>query len=224
MIKYFELGLIEYDTVVKFQDRLQQLRAEGRIVDVLLLLEHPPTMTFGKSGGREDILYPQETLKKSGISLFTTDRGGSITCHGPGQLVGYPIFDLALIKMDVHRYIFKLQEVIIRTLKDYDIQAERDQNHVGVWVGQNKIAAIGINVKKGITKHGFALNVNNSLDHFSLIHPCGITDRGVTSISALLGEDIPLDELTDEIISHFSYVFKQPLEPMKDLEQYLSKF
>ena len=222
MIKYFQLGLVEYQTACDLQNRLQELRIEGEIGDVLLFLEHPPTLTFGKQKDLQNLIFPKEKLIRNGITLHPTDRGGSITWHGPGQLVGYPILDLNQRNRDVHQYVFNLQEVIIRTLKDFSIQAGRDQKHVGVWVGQDKIAAIGLNVKGGVTKHGFALNVNNNLDHFSFIHPCGIIDRGVISMSQLLQGDIPMNDVVKSVIAHFSDVFEVSVESGDDIKNIIS--
>ena len=217
MIKYFQLGLVEYQTACDLQNRLQELRIEGEIGDVLLFLEHPPTLTFGKQKDLQNLIFPKEKLIRNGITLHPTDRGGSITWHGPGQLVVYPILDLNQRNRDVHQYVFNLQEVIIRTLKDFSIKAGRDQKHVGVWVGQDKIAAIGLNVKGGVTKHGFALNVNNTLDHFSFIHPCGIIDRGVTSMSKLLNKNLSLEDIMKTVVTHFSDVFGLPVERGYDI-------
>jgi len=212
VIKYFQLGLIEYPMACDLQNRLQELRIGGEIGDVLLFLEHPPTLTFGKPKDLHNLIFPKKELIRKGISLYPTDRGGSITWHGPGQLVGYPILDLNRRNGDVHQYVFDLQEVIIRTLKNFSIQAIRDEKHVGVWVGPDKIAAIGLNVKGGVTKHGFALNVNNTLDHFSFIHPCGIIDRGVTSMSKLLKRILSQEDIIKTVVDHFSDVFGVPVE------------
>ena len=212
MITYCQLGLVEYPQASDFQNRLQALRVEGRIGDVLLFLEHPPTLTYKRSKDLDHLVFPEKELTRKGISLHPTDRGGSITWHGPGQLVVYPILNLNRRGRDIHQYVFDLQEVIIRTLKDFNLTAGRDERHVGVWVEADKIAAIGLNVKNGITKHGFALNVNNNLEHFSFIHPCGLVDRGVTSMSKLLGREIGMDKITKTMIDRFSDVFGVPVE------------
>jgi len=199
--------MMEYDRAYHFQQRLLKQRIEGEIEDTLLILEHPPTLTFVKSDDLENLLISRNELQKRGVSLFPTDRGGNITWHGPGQLVGYPIIDLKERDKDIHKFIFDLQEVIIRTLNDFSIESFRDERHVGVWVGQEKIAAIGIKVTSWVTKHGFALNINNDLDHFSLINPCGIMDRGVTSMARILGRDVPMGTVVERILGHFSSVF-----------------
>ena len=224
MIKFYQLGLIDYTPACDLQTQLQELRIEGGIGDVLLLLEHPPTLTFKRAKDLDNLIFPKQELIRKGISLCPTDRGGSITWHGPGQLVGYPILDLNRRNRDIHQYVFDLQEVIIRTLKDFSIQAGRDQKHVGVWVGQDKIAAIGLNVKRGVTKHGFALNVNNNLDHFSFIHPCGIIDRGVTSMSKLLNKKLSQEDVVKKVVTHFSNVFGVPVERGDDIGEILKDY
>jgi lipoate-protein ligase B len=186
---------------------------EGQISDTLLLLEHPPTITVGKSGKLENVLVTPEQLARQGISLFFTDRGGDVTYHGPGQLVAYPIIDLRNRGKDIHRYVRDLEEVIIRTLSDFSITGQRDTAYVGVWVGAEKIAAIGISIKRWITMHGFALNVRTNLEHFSLINPCGILDRKVTSLSKVLSQDVKMEAVIERVIYHFSEVFDTCPEP-----------
>jgi lipoate-protein ligase B len=198
------LGVVDYEGAYHRQRRLLRQRFDGEIEDTLLLLEHPPTITIGKSGGLENVLVSQEQLAGEGISLFFTDRGGDVTYHGPGQLVAYPIIDLRQRGRDIHRYINELEEVIIRTLADFSIAAHRDGSHAGVWVKNEEIAAIGLSVKRWITMHGIALNVNSNLEHFCLINPCGFTDRTATSISKLLSKNIPIEEVTERLIAHFS--------------------
>ena len=206
------LGMIDYQSAYDLQKRLWQARLDGRIPDTLLLLEHPPTLTLGKSGKLENLLVPQEDLAARGISLFFTDRGGDITYHGPGQLVAYPILNLAPHGKDIHRYIYNLQETVIRTLADFSIAARRDEQHVGVWVGDEKIAAIGVAVHRWVTMHGLALNVNPVMEHFRLINPCGITDKGVTSMAKLLSKDVPVREVAGTLVRHFSAVFNTNVE------------
>jgi len=203
----WRLGLIEYSKAYRFQKMLWSNKLEGQGADALLLLEHPPTITIGKSGKLENLLMAKEELAKQGISLFFTDRGGDITYHGPGQLVVYPIVDLRNRGKDIHRYVHDLEEVVIRTLADLSIQTGRDQRNIGVWVGNDKIAAIGVSVRKWVTMHGLALNVNPKLEHFSLINPCGILDGGVTSVSKLLGHEVPVEAVAERLVAHFSAVF-----------------
>ena len=204
----YRAGQISYRDAYRLQRQLLEERAEGRIPDTLLLLEHPPTITVGKSGKLENILASPEELARKGVSLVFIDRGGDVTYHGPGQLVGYPIFDLRGWGKDIHRYIRNLEEAIIRTLKDFSIESGRDKNHPGVWVDNQEIAAIGLRLKKWITMHGFALNVNTNLEHFSLIYPCGFTDRTATSISQQLGRETSMATVTEILLSHFAEIFR----------------
>jgi len=208
----YRLGLVDYGEAYHRQRRLLKKRLDGEIEDTLLLLEHPPTITIGKSGKLENVLVSQEQLASEGISLFFTDRGGDVTYHGPGQMVAYPIIDLRNRGRDIHRYVNELEEVVIRTLADFSIAAHRDGGHAGVWVKEGEIAAIGLSVKRWITMHGIALNVNSNLEHFSLINPCGFSDRTATSISKLLSKNIPMEEVIEGLITHFSDVFGVAVE------------
>jgi len=211
------LGSIGYQDAYHMQRKLFRERLNGRIPDTLLLLEHPPTITIGKSGKLENILVSREQLAQKGISLVFIDRGGDVTYHGPGQLVGYPIFDLRERGRDAHRYIRNLEEAIIRTLNGFSIKSGRDHGHAGVWVADDEIAAIGLSLSKWITMHGFALNVNTDLSLFSLINPCGFTNRSATSISRLLGRVIPMDEVKEQLLAHFAEVFNASMEPGTDI-------
>ncbi len=217
-----QLELVEYGRAHKLQGTLHRKRVNEEIPDVLLLLEHPPTLTIGRSGSMENVLVSKEKLADEGIALFFIERGGDVTFHGPGQLVGYPIMDLSHRGKDVHRYVHDLEEILIRTLKDFSIDASRDESHAGVWVENEEIAAIGLSVQKWVSMHGFALNVNPNLEHFSYINPCGFPDRRATSISRLLGQEVPMDEVTDRLLAHFSEVFDitmkaRPAEEVRSL-------
>ena len=218
-LSVYNLGLIEYQRAYELQEELLQHRIGGKRTDILLLLEHPPTLTMGRRDDQKNLRISEAELKKKGVSLFPTDRGGSITWHGPGQLVAYPIIDLRSRGMDIHKYIQDLEEVIIRTLNDFSIKSGRDDKHIGVWVGRDKIAAIGVRIKKWVTKHGLAINVNSDLAHFSLINPCGIADRGVTSMADILGRKMPMDAVRKRLIDRFAEVFQASLvsepEPLK---------
>jgi len=205
--RVFNLGTVDFAEASQLQSELIELRIAGKIPDVILFLQHSPVITIGASGGEQNIVVPQSILESKGISVVHTDRGGDITYHGPGQLVGYQILDLKIRGRDVHQYVHNLEEVVIRTLGDYSINAHRDPDYPGIWVGQEKICAMGIRVVHWITKHGFALNVNNDLTPFSYIKPCGITDRGVTSINQLLRREPKIGDVTNSIIRHFSAVF-----------------
>jgi lipoate-protein ligase B len=207
MYSVFELGLIEYQEAHHLQRILHRQRVEGKIPDVLLLLEHPPTVTIGKSGALDNVLVSRERLTQEGMSLFFTDRGGDVTYHGPGQLVGYPIVDIRQRGKDLHSYIKKLEEVILRTLRDFSIDGDRDERHPGVWVKEEEIAAIGLSVRKWVSMHGFALNINIDLEHFSFINPCGFSDRRATSMSKILGSLVPMRDAANSLISNFREVF-----------------
>ena len=208
----YQLGLIEYGEAYDIQKKLWSQKMDGRTADALLLLEHPPTFTIGKSGKLENLLLAREELTKEGMSLFFTNRGGDITYHGPGQLVVYPIIDLKNRGKDIHRYIHDLEEVVIRTLADLSIEARRDGKNVGVWVDNEKIAAIGVSIRKWIALHGLALNVHPNLEHFSFINPCGILDRGVTSIAKVLSRNVPMEVVVKGLVNHFSEVFDAHIE------------
>lgn len=207
-----QLGQIEYREAYELQKELLEKRVNGQIADTLLLLEHPPTITVGKAGKLENVLASQTELASAGVSLILTDRGGDVTYHGPGQIVGYPILDLRERNRDVHRYVHHLEEMLIRTLADYSIKSERDPSHAGVWVNDEEIAALGLRIHKWITMHGFALNVNTDLNHFSLINPCGFTNKTATSMARLLGYQLSTGEVTRRLLSYFADVFEVQLK------------
>jgi lipoyl(octanoyl) transferase len=203
------LGVVPYADALALQKQLVDERREGRIGDVLLLVEHPHVLTLGVrgDGGRSHILAVDETLTSRGVQVYETGRGGDITYHGPGQIVGYPILDLKPDRCDVHRYVRDLEEVLIRVAADYGLVADRVPGLTGVWIGGEKVAAIGVRIARWITSHGFALNVTTDLDYFNLIVPCGIADRGVTSLSRLLGRRLETTEVEDLLIQRFTDVF-----------------
>jgi lipoyl(octanoyl) transferase len=211
------LGLVPYADALALQRALVEDRRAGRVGDLLLLVEHPHVLTLGVrgDGGRSHILEPLETLSARGIEVHETGRGGDITYHGPGQIVGYPIIDLAPERCDVHRYVRDLEEMLIRTAADYGVEARRVAGLTGVWAGpgfQDKLAAIGVRIARWITSHGFAFNATTDLDYFKLIVPCGIADRGVTSLETLVGRAIDRREVEDRIVAHFCAVFER--EPL----------
>ena len=191
------------------QKALVEDRRAGRIGDVLLLLEHPHVITLGAraEAARRNVLATPERLATLGVELHESTRGGDVTYHGPGQIVGYPILDLQPDRADVHRYVRDLEEVMIRTTGDYGFEAGRIEGLTGAWVRADKIGAIGVRVSRWITSHGFAFNVNTSLDFFNLIIPCGIHDHGVTSLQKLTGREIPIAEAQDRIVANFCEVF-----------------
>lgn len=189
--------------------KLLEKRKNGEIGDTLLLLEHPPTFTIGRKGDKEHLLINEKYLSERGIHFEEISRGGDITFHGPGQLVGYPIIDLNAKGKDVHKYLRDIEEFIISVLKDFDIEANRIEGLTGVWVEGNKIASIGVGVKRWITYHGFALNVNTDLSYFDLIVPCGIPDVKMTSVAGWLGaqDELPLEDVEEIVIKEFVKTF-----------------
>ena len=203
------LGRMPYAEALAMQRELVEERRAGRIGDVLLLVEHPHVLTLGVrgDGGRSHILAPAERLIALEVAVHEAGRGGDITYHGPGQIVGYPILDLKPDRCDVHRYVRDLEEVLIRVAADYGIEAGRVVGLTGVWVDGKKLAAIGVRIARWITSHGFALNVSTDLDFFKLIVPCGIVDRGVTSLATLLGRPLDVRDVEDHVIGHFAEVF-----------------
>lgn len=208
----YDLGKKNYAEAYELQRKFCRMRTEGAISDTLLLVEHPPTITLGKTGRLENILVPMTRLRQEGIALFFTGRGGDVTYHGPGQMVVYPIVSLNERRKDVHRYVRDLEEVTIKTLRDFDITAERDGSHPGVWVDGRELAAIGLSIKNWVTMHGLALNVNPNLRHFTLINPCGLADRKATSMAEILGFEVPIGAVKRRFISHFSGVFETAVE------------
>jgi lipoyl(octanoyl) transferase len=202
---------VPYAGALSLQRALVEDRRAGRTGDVLLLVEHPHVLTLGVrgDGGRSHILLTDEALAARGIDVFETGRGGDVTYHGPGQIVGYPIMDLKPDRQDVHRYVRDLEEVLIRTSADYGVSARRVEGLTGVWAGREKLAAIGVRIARWVTSHGFAFNVTTDLEYFSLIVPCGIADRGVTSLDRLLGRAVDRREVEDRIVSRFCEVFER---------------
>src|SRR5213592_3020208 len=199
-----QLGVVPYADALEIQRALVEDRRAHRIGDLLLFVEHPHVLTLGVrgDGGRSHILAAPETLASRGIDVHETGRGGDITYHGPGQIVGYPIIDLKPDRCDVHRYVRDLEEVLIRTAADYGVTAGRVDGLTGVWVGREKVAAIGVRIARWITSHGFAFNVSTDLEYFNLIVPCGIADRGVTSLARLLGRTVDRRDVESRIVAH----------------------
>lgn len=209
-----------YADALALQSRLVKERQDGRIEDILLLVEHPHVLTIGVRGdrGRSHVRASPDQLAEQGIEIHETGRGGDVTYHGPGQIVGYPILDLKPDRCDVHRYVRDLEEVMIRTADDFGITAHRVEGLTGAWVGDEKMAAIGVRIARWVTSHGFAFNLSTDLTYFNLIVPCGIADRGVTSLESLLGRSIPRQEVEDRLVWNFCAVFARqtlPLEPVE---------
>ena len=203
------LGLVPYSEALKLQQELVEERRAGRVPDLLILLQHPPVITLGVKGdgGRSNVLATAERLAELGIDVSETGRGGDVTYHGPGQIVGYPILDLKPDRCDVHRYVRDLEEVMIRVCADYGVNAGRISGLTGAWVGSGKIGAIGVRISRWITSHGFAFNVTTNLADFQLIVPCGIADHGVTSLEQITRRAHSIPDVEDRVIDHFMDVF-----------------
>jgi lipoyl(octanoyl) transferase len=243
MISVLQLGTLDYATGLRLQKRLVEMRKEGSIGDVLLLLEHAPVITMGRNAKQKNILASPEMLAKRGVEVFECDRGGDVTFHGPGQIVGYPIFDLRGALRDELRnggaeegrkmlgavdYVRRLEEVLIRTCADFQIPAHRVPGLTGVWtrpeeaVPESKIAAIGVHISRAVTSHGFALNVNTDLSFFHLIVPCGIETKPVTSIEKELGKKASLNEVAHSISRNFGFVFETQILWLENLDDLLA--
>jgi lipoyl(octanoyl) transferase len=251
LISVLQLGTLDYATGLRLQQKLVQLRKDGRIGDVLLLLEHTPVITLGRNAKAANVIASSEQLVERGVEVFECDRGGDVTFHGPGQLVGYPIFDLrGLGSADGKRktlgaveYVRRLEEVLIRSCADFRISSQRVAGLTGVWTtsdrivpgepesrlgvenqypeGAAKVAAIGVHISRGVTSHGFALNVNTDLDYFDLIIPCGITSKSVTSMAKELGEHVSLQEVAHSISRNFGVVFHSQILWLENLDSLL---
>ena len=253
MISVIQLDVVDYATGLQLQQRLVNLRKDGLIGDVLLLLEHTPVITLGRNAKAKNILASSELLSQRGVEVFESDRGGDVTFHGPGQLVAYPIFDLRGFPVDGTRktlgaveYVRRLEEVLIRTCADFGIAATRIPGLTGVWTESNarvgtgdparpdesktrqpsakyeaKVAAIGVHISRGVTSHGFALNVNTDLDYFDLIIPCGIGAKPVTSMTKELGKQLPLQEVAHSISRNFGVVFNSQILWLETLDALL---
>lgn len=212
------LGLEPYNQALELQHRLVAARREGRIEDVLILLEHPPVITLGRRGDESNIVASRELLAQLGIEVHRVERGGDVTYHGPGQLVGYPILDLGRHRKDVGWYMHSLEEVLIRALSDFGVEADRQEGRIGVWIGEKNIAALGARIEEWITYHGFALNVSPDLSHFDLIIPCGYRGVGVTSMEEALGGRPEMGEVRQMVVARFGEVFGATLREMGEEE------
>ncbi len=249
LISVVQLGTVDYATGLRLQQSLVEMRKSGRVGDVLLLLEHSPVITLGRNARRENLLASPELLAHKGVELFECDRGGDITFHGPGQLVGYPIFDLRAFqpRIGAVEFVRRLEEVLIRSCADSGVACERVKGLTGVWttterVGtelrpvqpgsdtrlhtrqdQAKIAAIGVHISRGVTSHGFALNVNTDLDYFQLIVPCGIVSKPVTSLAQQTGAQMNLDEVARSVAGLFAQVFARDVQWVDTLDALLGR-
>jgi len=258
MISVLQLGTLDYATGLRLQHKLVDLRKDGRIGDVLLLLEHTPVITLGRNAKAANVIAPSEELSRRSVEVFDCDRGGDVTFHGPGQLVGYPIFDLRGFPgvdgkrktLGVIEYVRRLEEVLIRTCADFQIPAERVPGLTGVWAtdepsvaggatgvparpgeaaeqnnkeAQGKIAAIGVHISRGVTSHGFALNVNTDLSFFNLIIPCGITNKPVTSMQKELGRAVSLQDVAHSAARNFGSAFSSQVLWLESLDALLDE-
>jgi lipoate-protein ligase B len=212
---------MDYSQALDIQMRVCERKKQGFEKDVLLLLEHPPTITLGRNGKWDNLLVSEEMLRNRGVQCFAVDRGGDITFHGPGQLVGYPILRLGRGEQDVHRYMRNLEETLIRVLASYGIDAGRNEKYTGVWTGQGKIAAMGVHISRWITRHGFALNVNTDLSFYDLIVPCGIVGKQVSSMHSILSRSVDLGEIAGRVVEEFGAVFGREMVPVSDIGEKL---
>jgi lipoyl(octanoyl) transferase len=225
------LGRVAYGTALQLQRTLQEMRKSARIENTLLLLEHPPVITLGRNARLANVLAPPEFLAQQGVELFDIDRGGDVTFHVPGQLIAYPIFDLRSFdpKVGAVEYVRRLEEVLIRTCGDFGVGAQRIKGLTGVWTyalpgkPEAKIAAIGVHISRSVTTHGFALNVSTDLDSFSLIVPCGITDKPVTSLERELRKSLTLEEVATAASRNFGRVFQTQMLWLESLEDLLAR-
>jgi len=230
LISVLQLGTIDYATGLALQSRLVELRKEGRVGDVLLLLEHSPVITLGRNAEATNVLASPELLAQRGVEVFECDRGGDVTFHGPGQIVGYPFFDLRAFPshdpnrktLGVLEYMRRLEEVLIRTCADFQIPAHRVEKLTGVWTdGEAKIAAMGIHISRGVSSHGFALNVDVDLSCFDLIVPCGLVAKPVTSMVKELGRPVVMQDVTNSISRNFGIVFDSQMLWLDSLDALL---
>lgn len=215
--KVLNLGLTDYKEALNIQLNLVSKRIEDSIPDVLILLEHPPTITIGRSGNLSNLLVSEDYLKHKGIHFEQISRGGDITFHGPGQIVGYPIMDLNHLEKDIHKYLRSIEDLIIDTLKIYNIYSSGFKGITGVWTGGKKIASIGVGVKRWITYHGFALNVINDLEYFDMIIPCGLNKVRMTNIiSETESQDITIEKVNEVIIESFAKIYERKFTGILD--------
>lgn len=219
---YCDLELFDYKDAWDLQKSIHQQRVENKIDDVLFLLEHPHTYTLGKVADKKNLIGDEKYLTENKISVYDIDRGGDITYHGPGQIVGYPIISLTNWKMDTHKYLRAIEEAIIKVCSEYGLNGSRVDKYTGVWIEDRKICAIGIKVSRWVTMHGFAFNVNTDLKLFNGIIPCGISDKDVTSLSKELNKEVSLKEVKEKIIHHFMNEFQYQQIEFKSKNEILS--
>lgn len=218
-LNYCDLGLIDYAKAWDLQKLVFEKRVNNQLDDTFFMLEHPNTYTLGKTADKGNLIGDESFLNEKGISVFEIDRGGDITYHGPGQIVGYPIIDLKNWKQDAHLYLRTLEETIIKVCNSYGLDATRKEKYTGVWISERKICAIGVKISRWITMHGFAFNINTNLDLFNGIIPCGIKDKEVTSLEKELGKKIDIQEVKNKILSEFKEQFNyQKISILESLE------
>jgi len=231
VLNVLNLGLVPYETALQLQRTLMELRKANRAENTLLLLEHPPVITLGRNAQVSNVLASPEFLARRGVELFDVDRGGDVTFHGPGQLVAYPIFDLRSFepKVGAVEFVRRLEEVLIRSCGDFGIATQRIKGLTGVWTyplrnkPEAKIAALGVHISRGVTTHGFALNVSTDLDFFSLIVPCGLTDKPVTSMERELQKQVTLEEVATAVSRNFGRVFHAQMLWLLSLDDLLAQ-
>jgi len=219
IIKVIDLRKMEYGKCLELQRSLRDRRIAGEIDDTLLLVEHTPVITMGRRGQNDNVVVTEEFLKENGIAIHWVERGGDVTYHGPGQIVAYPIFNLAGFGKDIHKFVENLQDSIMKVLaEEFSIEAHKEEGkHTGVYVGDDKITAIGLAIRKWVSMHGFAFNVNTDLSHFRWIIPCGLGDRGVTSVKEILGEEVDFEYVKGKVVEAMAYIYKYDYE-YADLE------
>ena len=223
-INVVNVGLMDYSQALKIQENLRELRVDDKIEDTLLIVEHPAVLTLGVKGKEENILVSEEFLQSKDVDVVRLNRGGDVTYHGLGQIVGYPIFHLKNYNKDVRKFVWRIKETFIRMLQEeYNIESYGlDGEHTGVWIGNDKITAIGISISKMVSMHGFAFNVNTNLEHFDWIYPCGFKEKGVISLGKQLGHPMDMDQLRQKTVKYFCELFE--VEPIfTSLEKIISK-
>ncbi|MCD6570040.1 MAG: lipoyl(octanoyl) transferase LipB [Deltaproteobacteria bacterium] len=221
-----DLGTISYEEGLYYQEETHTLKVKGRIDDTVFLLEHYPVITIGKSGGNKDLLISEEELLKRGVSVHSVNRGGKITCHYPGQLVAYPVVSLNRYGNDIHKFVYNLEDTIIRTLADFGISGRRINKLRGIFVGNDKIASIGIEIRGWVSMHGISMNIMEDSDLYSFFVPCGITDKGVTSLESCLGADtgIGMKMIKKRFLHHFSDIFDSPIRKVIPRRQFEKQY
>lgn len=217
------LGVMDYGQALNLQLRACEAIKRGACEDVLLLLEHPPAITLGRNGSWDHLLIPKAEAEMRGIRVYETDRGGDVTFHGPGQLVGYPVLRLEGRERDVHRYMRNLEEVLIRLLAAYGIDASRREGFAGAWTARGKIGAMGVHISRWVTRHGFSLNVAPEMSYFDLIVPCGIRGEAIASMCGILGRPLDIPEVAERLSAEFGRVMAREMVPDEGLKERLER-